>query len=193
MLFPKLLIAAVILFAGLSPMVFLSPLTGMIGAHFHLDAGPVMVPMVHTLTMVSRVGMILLLVVAAILILRHLASKHNKVEYGPTWGCGYTAATPRQQYTATSFSGNIAELGGPVLGVDREFGMIHEEDIFPAKRTFTLRTADFFRTATGRATDLAMTGLKRIARLQTGNIQHYILYAFVFILVIFVLLYMNAI
>ncbi len=38
-----------------------------------------------------------------------------------------------------------------------------------------------------------MVALKKIARLQTGNIQHYILYAFIFILILFILLYLELI
>ena len=117
--------------------------------------------------------------------------KPGKVIYGPTWGCGYTAGTVRQQYTATSFAANFAELADPVLHEKLEYREIHEEEIFPEKRSFTLRPMDIFRTVLNKVTDYSMLALKKIARLQTGNIQHYILYAFIFMLIIFVLLYLN--
>ncbi|MCX6304023.1 MAG: proton-conducting transporter membrane subunit [Bacteroidetes bacterium] len=191
MLFPKLLIASVILLIGLAPVLFLLPLFGMIGAQFQLNPEPIVLPLVHTLSKMSLMGIIFILVVVAMMILRKAVMKPGKVVYGPTWGCGYTAGTSRQQYTATSYASNFAELANPVFAKKIEYRDIHEEDIFPAKRSFTLRPADVFRTVLTKITDYSMLALKKIARLQTGNIQHYILYAFVFMLIIFILLYLN--
>jgi formate hydrogenlyase subunit 3/multisubunit Na+/H+ antiporter MnhD subunit len=191
MLFPKLMIAAIILLIGLSPMLFLSPLMGMIGAQFHLDPGPVVVPLIYALSRISLVGIIFIMAVIALLILRKKVLKPTKVIYGPTWGCGYTAGTARQQYTATSYASNFAELADPVLHEKLEYRELHEEEIFPAKRSFVLLPTDIFRAVLSKITDYSMLALKRIARLQTGNIQHYILYAFVFMLIIFILLYLN--
>ena len=68
---------------------------------------------------------------------------------------------------------------------------ITADDIFPAKRSFRMIPVDIFKTSLNRLSDLSMLALKKLARLQTGNIQHYILYAFLFILVVFVLLYLK--
>ena len=193
MLFPKLLIAGIILIIGLAPMIFLSPLMAMIGEQFHVNSLPMVAPLVHTLSKISLMGMILILVTVVFLLIRRRVLKPAKVTYGPTWGCGYTAGTSRQQYTATSYAANFAELADPVLHEKLEYREIHEEDIFPAKRSFELRPVDVFRSGLGKITDYSMLGLKKIARLQTGNIQHYILYAFIFMLVLFVLLYLNLI
>jgi hypothetical protein len=54
-----------------------------------------------------------------------------------------------------------------------------------------MHPVDIFRLSINKIIDFIMLILKKIARLQTGNIQHYILYAFIFILVIFLLLYLN--
>ena len=67
----------------------------------------------------------------------------------------------------------------------------NEEEIFPGKRSFSLRPEDAFRAVSGKITGYPMLALKKIARLQTGHIQHYILYAFIFMLIIFVLLYLK--
>jgi hydrogenase-4 component B len=191
MLFPKLLIASIILLIGLAPMIFLSPLMGMIGTQFHVNPEQVVGPLVYALSKVSLMGMILFLFVVAFLMLRKMVLKPGKVAYGPTWGCGYTAGTARQQYTATSYAANFTELANPVLHEKLEYREIHEEDIFPDKRSFALRPADVFRSALDKVTGYSMLALKKIARLQTGNIQHYILYAFIFMLIIFVFLYLN--
>jgi hydrogenase-4 component B len=191
MLFPKLLIAAIILLIGLTPMLFLSPLMAMIGAQFHLDPEPLLPPLINALSKMSLMGVILIVVVVAILILRRMVLKPSKIASGPTWGCGYTAGTARQQYTATSYAANFAELAYPVFAKKTEYTEIHEEDIFPGKRSFAIHPVDIFRALLNKITGYSMLALKKIARLQTGNIQHYILYAFIFILIIFILLYLN--
>jgi len=191
MLFPKLLIASIILFTGLAPMFLLAPLLGMIGSQFHLDSGQVILPLIHVLSKISLTGVILILVVFAILILRRKVLKPEKVSHGPTWGCGYTAGNARQQYTATSFSANFAELANPVIAKQIEYTDIHEEEILPGGRTFEVKHEDVFNRTLNKITGYSMLVLKKIARLQTGNIQHYIMYAFIFILIIFVLLYLN--
>lgn len=191
MMFPKLLIASIILLIGLAPMLFLSPLLEMVGSQFHLDQAPVVSPLMHALSKISLMGVVLIVVVATLLIIRTRMLKPGKVAYGPTWGCGYTAGTARQQYTATSYSANFSELAHPVFIDAVEYKDIAEEEIFPVKRSFTMLPGDLFHSAFRKITGYSMLGLKKIARLQTGNIQHYVLYAFIFILIIFVLLYLN--
>jgi NADH:ubiquinone oxidoreductase subunit 5 (subunit L)/multisubunit Na+/H+ antiporter MnhA subunit len=191
MLFPKLLIAALILLVGLAPTLFLSPLMSMIGSQFHVLIEPVVNPLFSALSKISLMGMILILFVAGFLFLRKSVLKSGRLTYGPTWACGYTAGTARQQYTGTSYAANFTELANPILHEQVDYKAIHEEDIFPGKRSFTLRPLDAFRSVLDKITGFSMMALKKIARLQTGNIQHYILYAFIFILIIFVLLYLN--
>jgi hydrogenase-4 component B len=191
LLFPKLVIAAVILSIGLYPAWLLEPVTGMIGNQFHLNAGPVLQPLIHTMSKISLTGVVLILITVLLLVVRRWALKPGKVTFGPTWGCGYTAGTPRQQYTATSFAANFAELADPVMMKEVRYNEIREEDIFPLKKTFTRRPEDVFRVLLAWLTDFSILTLKRIARLQTGNIQHYILYAFIFMMIIFALLYLN--
>ncbi len=191
MLFPKLLIASVILLIGLAPALFLSPVMAMIGSQFRVDQGLVLFPLTAAFAKISMMGLILILVVAVLWFVRRMAVKPGQVAFGPTWGCGYTAGTAKQQYTATSYSANFSELANPLFTTKTEYLEIREEEIFPLKRSFIFRTEDVFRIIFQKGTDFSMLALKRIARLQTGNIQHYILYAFVFMLIIFVLLYLN--
>ncbi len=191
MLFPKLIIAAAILFIGMAPLLILTPLMRMAGAQFHTESLPVLTPLVPAFATISLVSLVLFTVVIVLLVIRNRVAGSEKTTYGPTWGCGYTAGTARQQYSPGSFSANFAELADPLLHSKQEYIPIHDEDIFPRKRSFTLTPADIFRSASNKILDFSMLALKKIARLQTGNIQHYILYAFVFMLVIFILLYMK--
>jgi len=191
MIFPQLIIAGLLLLVGLAPMLFLVPIAQMVGNQFHVNSQSMMEPLVQPLLKISLMGLVLLILTVILLVIRRRLMNREKVVYGPTWGCGYTAGTSRQQYTATSYSTNLAELANPVYRRKTDYRSIHEEDLFPDRRSFSLNPADLFKTVVERITSWSMLALKRIARLQTGNIQHYILYAFVFILIIFVLLYLN--
>jgi len=85
----------------------------------------------------------------------------------------------------------VAGLAEPILKTQKKEQLISEEEIFPAERSFATHPADVFRLGLNRLVDFLMLILKKLARLQTGNIQHYILYAFIFMILIFVLLYLK--
>ncbi|MCK9422177.1 MAG: NADH-quinone oxidoreductase subunit E [Bacteroidales bacterium] len=191
MLIPQYLIAILIVLIGLVPIIFINPILGVINAQFHTLPGAFPVSLSPVFTQIGTLGVILILVTGTILLVRNEILKKRRVEKGPTWGCGYTASTPRQQYTGTSYTTNFGELAQPVLRQEEEFQPIQEEEIFPGMRFYAIHPTDIFRLAINRIIDICMLVLKKIARLQTGNIQHYILYAFVFILIIFVLLYLK--
>lgn len=193
MIFPKLLIAFGILAIGLLPMLILMPLMQMIGFQFAIGVEPLTATLGPIFFKVGLVGVILIAAVIGLLLLRALVVKPIRKSVGPTWGCGYTAGTSKQQYTATSYAANFGELAKPIFRTTIEYTPIHGEEIFPQRGGFMHRVGDIFSFLVGKITGWAMMALKKIARLQTGDIQHYILYAFVFILILFVLLYLNLI
>ena len=133
-------------------------------------------------------GAIFTVIVSVLIVVRRQLMKNKTVLYGPTWGCGYTAANARQQYTGTSYAENFSGLAAPVLNNKKEFRGFNEEEIFPSERTFGIYPRDIFKLSIKTITDFIVITLKKIARLQTGNIQHYILYAFLFFLVLLLLL-----
>ncbi|MCX6288082.1 MAG: proton-conducting transporter membrane subunit [Bacteroidetes bacterium] len=193
MLFPQYLIAGMILLIGLLPMIFLNPLINLISVEFHLSPLPVLISLTGIFTKISLISLFLIILVSLLMIIRYLLLKSRKVEYGPTWGCGSLNTNSRQQYTGTSFADNFIEIAQPVLQSKEEYRSIREDEIFPSKRSFNMHPSDIVHSALNKATDFTMLVLKKLARLQTGNIRHYVLYAFIFILVIFVLLYLKLI
>jgi NADH:ubiquinone oxidoreductase subunit 5 (subunit L)/multisubunit Na+/H+ antiporter MnhA subunit len=190
---PQYMIAGLMVSIGLLPMVFLNPLSNLLSVNFHITVLPSLKSISMVLTKISLISIVLIILVSLLLFIRRLILNGRKVISGPTWGCGYTAGTVRQQYTGTSYAGNFAELAQPILQSKVEYNPINEEEIFPPPRSFSMHPGDIFRSAINKIIDFIMLVLKKIARLQTGNIQHYILYAFIFILVIFLLLYLNLI
>lgn len=147
----------------------------------------------QNLTSIGLLGGILILIITLILVWRSLHLKRiNLSEHGPTWGCGYTAGTAKHQYTGTSFSDNIASLAQPILQSKKEMIPIEEMDIFPKPRIFVTRKQDVVRKKfIELPIDKMLTLFKKLAVMQTGQIQHYILYAFVYMLILLVLTILN--
>jgi hydrogenase-4 component B len=191
MLFPQYLIVLLIVLIGFFPLLFLGPISDMVTGQFHLVPGAGLTDISGMFLKISLIsGILVLLVVAVYLAGRFIPGKRT-VSRGPTWACGYTAGSARQQYTATSYAANFGELANPVLNSKDQFTAMGEEEIFPGVHSFERQPQDLFRKGLNRFADFSMLVLKKLARLQTGNIRHYILYAFVFILVIFILLYLK--
>jgi len=195
MLLPQIIPVVFILLIGLASVWFVKPLSGIVTEAFSL---PVMAitdgPVLNNLARISILSGIFLLSVTVLLIYRHFHLKLRKVSAGPTWGCGYTAPSARQQYTSTSFAYIYNHLAKPVLQTKKIMKEIQQDEIFPAGRTFESHSDDIFKKLLidkpiGWISEL----LKKIAVMQTGLIQHYILYAFIFMLVVFLLTYLKII
>lgn len=191
MLVPQYLIVALIILIGFVPVAFVAPLSDVIRVQFNTGTELISESVLPVLTRITRLSYIFVLILTGLMLLRLRILKRRTVTRGPTWGCGYTAPTARQQYTATSFASGFTDLAHPVLHEKTDYQKIGETEIFPSTRTFAAHAEDFVKVVILKITDFSMLVLKKIARLQTGNIQHYILYAFIFILIIFLLLYLK--
>ena len=71
--------------------------------------------MAERLTRLSGIGACLLLALGLLLLLRRWLLPRARSVPGPTWGCGYSAVSPRMQYSATSFSLDFARWFQGVL------------------------------------------------------------------------------
>jgi formate hydrogenlyase subunit 3/multisubunit Na+/H+ antiporter MnhD subunit len=191
--FPEFMIVAVMVMVGLAPSLFVVPVFGIAGALFGVSDASVLLPLLPALQKISLVSLMLIGFTGALALVRKLRGTDRRTVAGPVWGCGYTAGTSKQQYTASSFSAPLTELANPLLRTRAEFSPPGSEELFPETRTFRILLRDVFITLSDRITLFSRMTLRNMARLQTGHIQHYILYSFVFMLLIFGLLYLNLI
>jgi hydrogenase-4 component B len=191
MLFPQYLITAMMLLIGLAPMIFIGPVSTVVASAFHLPQNPALISLAGIFQKVTFVSLLLIVLITLLLWLRIRMIRNRDVQYGPTWGCGSLNMNERQQYTGTSYADSFLDLAEPLLQPEKEYLQIPETELFPQERSFKIHPEDIFRNGVNTFTGVTMTVLKKLARLQTGNIRHYILYAFVFILIIFTLLYLG--
>ena len=195
MILPQIIPVALIIFIGLASVLVIRPVMSILpSSTVNFPVPEHITPLFRDLTMISITGGIFVLLVVLLLIYRHLHLAQRKVATGPTWGCGYTAGTHRQQYTATSFAYNYNHLAKPVIQTAKHMDDIREEELFPGERSFHTESDDPFKKyLVDFPVDILSSALKKLAVMQTGKIQHYILYAFVFILVIMILTFFNII
>jgi hydrogenase-4 component B len=187
MLVPNLLISLMILFIGFLPFLIIKPLSNVVSI-FVKDTSALQSAFIP-LTNISISSLAILIIVCALWYIRYLVQKHSSISYGPTWGCGYTAANPSvHQYTSTSFANNLGELTGSVTHIKKNFNRFTEVDIFPTGQKFETHSSDTFELNLVKIPARKILAfMKRSAIFHTGNLQHYLLYALIFILIIFLL------
>ncbi|MBI5630694.1 MAG: hypothetical protein HY921_07410 [Elusimicrobia bacterium] len=116
-------------------------------------------------------------------LLRRSLLARRRVACGPTWGCGFTAPTPRMQYTGSSYPAPLARVLAGLLGTREE---VHPPlGYWPAKVAFESSTPDpalerWLPVLAARLVDW----LSVPRRLQHGRLQLYLLYVSAFLVVI---------
>ena len=107
------------------------------------------------------------------------------MEQAVTWGCGYTAPTPRMQYTASSFARPLTQLFRLFLQPRDE---IHApQGLFPKLAALHTHAPDLFRRYVYDPLFLGVAWLAaKLHRLQEGHIQIYVLYIALTILVLLI-------
>lgn len=195
MIFPQYITVVFIMLIGLGSGLVVKPVFSIVAQTFGLsDAALTTGPFITNFSQISILAGIFIITVTVLLVYRHFHLKGRQVDTGPTWGCGYTAGTSRQQYTATSYAYNYNHIAKPLLQGKKIMEDIREDEIFPKKRTFISHNDDIFKKLLIDKPAGWLSGLlKKIAVMQTGQIQHYILYAFVFILLVLLLTILNII
>ena len=72
--------------------------------------------------------------------LRKFINRKKPVETGPTWGCGYTPADSKLQYTANSFVRSYSKLAKPLLDIEKKEVEIAE--VFPSEKHYETDSYD---------------------------------------------------
>tara|TARA_R110002050_G_scaffold252628_2_gene390887 strand:- start:17482 stop:19497 length:2016 start_codon:yes stop_codon:yes gene_type:complete len=192
MLIPQYFIATAIIGIGLAPFIVLQPIQEVVALFTPVNTALV-TDTFQTLSSVSITSGIMIGIIGLLLIIRNWQQKKTEVVYGPTWGCAYPSGDPAlHQYTATSFADNFKQLAHPVVKTDNHYKHFEEEDIFPPARSFKSSSYDKLEIGfINKIGKYAQRIMVRFAVLQTGKIQHYLVYPLVFILVIFLLTYLK--
>ena len=183
-----------ILFIGLFPQTAVSAVTRAAGFFIHHPADAADYLLSPTLAAVSRTAWLLILVVGLLAWLRSRALRTRKVTDGATWGCGFTSPNVRMQYSGESYSEGLQSIATSLTQNSGEGGAVGKGEIFPAAHNFDIRHKDRFdKLFAAWWVELLRVINKCAMRLRTGKINHYVLFALAFLVLIFLLSIFNLI
>jgi hydrogenase-4 component B len=118
----------------------------------------------------------------ALFLVRAFLLKGKSVRAFKTWDCGYQAGSARMQYTASSFADPFLAVARPFLELKKR--LEKPEGLFPKKARFESHAGDYVETYAVRPLAKAIEkALDLFTWIQSGKMQHYILYGLVFLLV----------
>ncbi len=186
-LFPKYLIAVLIVFIGIIPQLSITlvihPVSLFTDANL-IQAQPM--DFIYPLQIVSIAAAAFILLVILVLGVKKLTTQTSTIAYAPTWGCGYTVSGARFQYTANSFVRSFRKLIRPLLMMNKKESEL--KGIFPNPTHSETHPYDKMEAI---LIDRPVRKLKgfigQFKFLQNGNPQFYILYGVVFIFIIITL------
>jgi len=180
---PLYVIAALIISIGLFPKPFLDilirPVQQFTGLH-HLSFVSFQGNGIEPLLSISRASWLLIGTVATIFIIRHFVLRNRSVSVSATWGCGYTAPTPKIQYTASSFVKSYSHLFKGLFLVFKKEKVV--TGIFPKVAVYETHPYDKLeKWLIDVPIDRFKSFLDKFRFFQNGKLQFYILYGIIFI------------
>ena len=129
-----------------------------------------------------------LLIFIVIFFIRKMLYRKKEITSGPTWGCGFTQGTTRIQYTGTSYARTVVSFFKPFVMLEES--TIRLKKIFPGQTTYTNQVGDIAEAGMAKGlTGPLVNLLGRLRWIQHGNVQLYIGYIIVAIMVVLLTLF----
>jgi len=182
-LMPMYITISLMLFIGFFPSFFINILQRPVNLFTHdvvFNLNLIKVGAIDSLGLINWLFAGFILFVLIVLRLKKFLSRRKLIESGPTWGCGYSSADARLQYTANSFVRSHSKLAKPLLDIEKKEVEIAE--IFPSGKHYETTSYDKIERI---LIDKPLRSLNRFTDLflflQNGQLQRYILYGIVFI------------
>jgi len=174
------LLAAACVVIGILPGIVLNPLTVLARELLHTPALPeAVLPIAHTLPWIAACVAVLAIAAAGIRRIKRTV---------PTWACGLPALNSRMQYSSAAFSKPLRKVFSRVYEADRTVEVLYtQQPYFPKSILYrSVRTTSFEKSLYRPAVDAVVGMASRLRRLQTGNMQVYLLYIFLAVIALLV-------
>jgi formate hydrogenlyase subunit 3/multisubunit Na+/H+ antiporter MnhD subunit len=191
MLFPKYMVAFMIVSIGIFPQFFLwllkNPVSLFVPNILNNSNGY----FINQVAILSKIGMIGILILSLIFIvygIKKYFEKTKVVTVSSTWGCGYVVPNPKMQYTASSFVKTYSNLIEPILSMHKSDVVL--DQVFPGQKEYSSHNYDKLEFY---LIDKNLKWLRKILLklnfLQNGHIHFYILYGLFFIMLMILVSY----
>ena len=183
MLIPMGCMAALTFIIGIaSPFVCsFIPLTSFVKSqdNFFYDVHSILL----ILTLISIIVIAFVVFVGILFLIKKLMTK--KSQNYVTWGCGYDKGNNHIQYTASSYANPFTSILTPLF--KKIFDVKKPKGLFPKDAHYSSDVEDVEEAyIINPILKFDEKFLSRFERLQDGNIQHYILYGLIFLILVLV-------
>lgn len=156
-------------------------------AHIQTAAGFSTASFIVIIRNISQTAALFIGIFILVSILRKVLYARKEIGSGGTWGCGFTQPTVRMQYTGASYADEMVSFFKPFVPITTLYSGIRE--IFPGQTTWSIRVADIAESNYQRfLTTPLLNFVTRMKWIQHGNIQLYIGYIIVAIVVLLLFL-----
>ncbi len=182
-LLPMYFTVALMITIGLFPSFFLNALERPVNLYTHnivFNLNLLQVGAIDSLGVINWLSVGFIILILLIAAFRKKINSNRIVESGSTWGCAYSPAGSKQQYTAGSFVRSYSKLAKPVLDIEKKDVEITE--VFPREQHYE---SDPYDKIERIFIDKPLKLINKISDaflfLQNGHLQRYILYGIIFI------------
>jgi NADH:ubiquinone oxidoreductase subunit 5 (subunit L)/multisubunit Na+/H+ antiporter MnhA subunit len=172
---PMIVLSVFCVLMGLFGWLAVRCIVPVVESMFQMETGSWVPQSQNMLRNVTLGSAFLIVIAAAIAVVRRLLLSRRAVHDGETWGCGYSFPSPKMQYTASSFAQPIVDLFHPILKTQKHQAAL--SGYFPESVRFESTTPDL-----GKENVYApiFSGIERmlskIRILQQGRSQIYVSY-----------------
>jgi hydrogenase-4 component B len=182
-LLPMYATAAFMIIICLFPSFFLKALQRPVNLYTHnivFNLNLLKVGAIDSLAVINLLFIGFVVLIAGVYQLRKYITRNQTIESGPTWGCGYSTAESKMQYTANSFVRSYSKLAKPLLEIDKK--EVEVKEIFPGGKQFKTDPYDKIeRILIDKPLKFGSKVSDHFLFLQNGHLQRYILYGIIFI------------
>ena len=120
-----------------------------------------------------------------VLVVLKLRLTKSKIQMHETWGCGYDRANNHMQYTASSYASPLLSMLKPLF--KKVFDVEKPRKLFPHSAHFSLQFEDIEEAyVINPLLKIDEWFLSKFESLQSGNIQSYIKYGLIFLLIVII-------
>ena len=182
MIFPMTVLAFLTFFIGMYSQYFISYAS--VPASMFTGGGDAFGTLMYLNEFTGDISccfMVFLAIIVVLLVARYFLGLGKKLDKHVTWGCGYDRANNHMQYTATSYANLFVSTLKPLF--KRVSHIKKPKDLFPQEAYYEQNIEDIEEAYIVKP--LVMLDEKFLAkfeRIQNGNIQQYILFGLVFLI-----------
>lgn len=190
MLIPSFILAVLTLLIGLFPQCFITLVLTPVYSLINIDGFPIIMDsLIEITSIISFLCFIFLVILLFIFGLRFLINKKNRVH--TTWGCGYDRGNTRMQYSASSYADLFISTLKPMF--KRVSHIKKPKELFPKEAYYEMEIEDIEEAYIVKPLiKLDEKILTKFEKIQNGNIQQYILFGLIFlVLAIIGLIYLG--